>query len=57
MVIISESDITDPVSLEDIDNDNDEESFPSNPATPSDDVYQNTQNRVCTTKIILKFVG
>ena len=53
MVIILESDITDPVSLED----NDEESLPSNPATPSDDVYQNTQNRVCTTKIILKFVG
>ena len=39
----AESDITDPVSLEDIDND--EESLPSNPATPSDDVYQNTQNR------------
>ena len=55
MMIILESDITDPVSLEDIDND--EESLLSNPATPSDDVYQNTQNRVCTTKIILKFVG
>ncbi|XP_076100520.1 uncharacterized protein LOC143069661 isoform X9 [Mytilus galloprovincialis] len=41
----AESDMTDPVSLEDIDNENDNDSFPSNPVTPSDEGYQKTQNR------------
>lgn len=38
--------MTDPVSLEDIENENDNDSFPSNPVTPSDEGYQKTQNRV-----------
>ncbi|XP_052106748.1 mitogen-activated protein kinase-binding protein 1-like isoform X4 [Mytilus californianus] len=41
----AESDLTDPVSLEDIENENDNDSFPSNPVTPSDEGYQKTQNR------------
>ncbi|CAG2234910.1 unnamed protein product [Mytilus edulis] len=41
----AESDMTDPVSLEDIENENDNDSFPSNPVTPSDEGYQKTQNR------------
>lgn len=41
----AESDLTDPISLDDIDNENEEESFPSNPATPSDEGNQKTQNR------------
>ncbi|XP_063418696.1 mitogen-activated protein kinase-binding protein 1-like isoform X3 [Mytilus trossulus] len=41
----AESDMTDPVSLEDIDNENDNDSFPSNPVTPSDEGFQKTQNR------------
>ncbi|CAC5379320.1 MAPKBP1 [Mytilus coruscus] len=41
----AESDLTDPVSLEDTENENDNDSFPSNPVTPSDEGYQKTQNR------------